>query len=90
MALPLLALRLREHVTDTAQMDALTHAKSLLQAGDYNAAARAVKQALAQTPDNAEALYVLAVIQRYQGQYERAFETIAKLMDLRPGYGRAF
>ena len=90
MALPLLALRLREHVTDTAQMDALTHAKSLLQAGDYNAAARAAKQALAQSPDNTDALYLLAVIQRYQGQYERAFETIAKLIDQRPNYGRAF
>lgn len=90
MALPLLALRKREHLTETVQMDALTHAKSLLQAGDYNGAARAAKDVLATQPDDADALYLLVVIQRYQGKFERAFETLDHLKAVRPGFGRAF
>jgi len=53
------------------------------------AAATAARAALQAEPDDSEALYLLAVCERYPQQPEQALATLARLRDLRPGYARA-
>jgi tetratricopeptide (TPR) repeat protein len=53
-------------------------------------AATAARAALRAEPDDSEALYLLAVCERYQQQPEQALATLARLRDLRPGYARAY
>lgn len=45
---------------------------------------------LAERPDDTDALYVLAVAQRYQGHHAEAAETLDRLCALRPDFGRAW
>jgi len=69
---------------------AVTQAKALLQQGRLQQAAEAAEAALAREADHAEALYILAVCQRYLKQPAAAQETLDRLKNARPGYGRAF
>ncbi|MEX1197755.1 MAG: sulfotransferase [Pseudohongiellaceae bacterium] len=65
-------------------------AKAALQGGDPAGAARLAGEALKQTPESTDALYVRAVALRYLDQYEEARQTLDRLKSLRPGYGRAW
>lgn len=65
-------------------------AKVLLQSGDPAAATDRVMQRLADHPNDPEALYVLAVCQRFQSKISQALETLDRLLVAKPGFGRAF
>jgi len=65
-------------------------AKTQLQAGRFTDAQKTVETVLEQHPEYAEALYVLAVTQRYQKQFDAALNSLERLKKARPGYGRAF
>ena len=69
---------------------ALKTATALLQDGRQVDAEKATQEILENDPDNEDALYLLAVCQRYLKQYDTAFSTIQKLIKLQPAYGRAF
>ena len=50
----------------------------------------AMRVVLAADPDHDEALYVLAVSQRFQGQYSEALKTLERLRELIPQVGRVW
>ena len=68
----------------------LEHARKLLENSRIVESEKYTKKILDDYPDNAEALYVLAVCQRYLNRLENALTTLNKLKKIRPGYGRAF
>jgi tetratricopeptide (TPR) repeat protein len=53
-------------------------------------AAEAARAILQETPNHADALYLLAVCERYQRRFVKALKHIARLRELRPGYARAY
>lgn len=71
----------------------LEEAKALLQGSRLNEAA-AILRTLLETPlspqDEVEALYMLAVIQRYSRQYGSALHTLEAVLSIDPEYSRAF
>lgn len=75
---------------ETGGDDAVSMARAQLKAGRVAEAARLAGAAVARVPDDAEALYLLAVCQRYLQDYQAALATLGRLMTLRPDYGRAF
>ncbi len=68
----------------------LEQAKSLLENSRLVEAEKHTEKILSDFPENAEALYILAVCQRYLNRLEEALKTLSKLKKIRPGYGRAF
>ena len=68
----------------------LEQSKTLLDNSRIVEAEKNTEKILEDFPDNAEALYVLAVCQRYLNRLEEALRTLKKLKQIRPGYGRAF
>ena len=68
----------------------LEQSKTLLDNSRVVEAEKNTEKLLDDFPDNAEALYVLAVCQRYLNRLEEALKTLKKLKKIRPGYGRAF
>lgn len=77
-------------MTGQQATDAIRQAKALLQGGNPAAAAEAAASVTEGDADYGEALYILAVCQRYLGQLDAAAATLGRLKTLRPGYGRAF
>ena len=69
---------------------ALSEARSHLQAGRIADAAKTCEAIIAASPDTGEALYILAVAQRMQRRATAALATLARLIELDPGYGRAW
>ena len=69
---------------------ALEVAKSLLENSRLVEAEKKTEAILEKYPENGEALYVMAVCQRYLNRLEEALETLRRLKKIRPGYGRAF
>ena len=65
-------------------------AKAALQAGDFGGAMAACEAALALDADHRDALYVLAVAQRYGKHLAEALVTCARLLRVDPAYGRAY
>ena len=68
-------------------------AKGLIQKGEFAVADRLIREALDGVNlslDHVEALYVLAVAQRYQEQFEEAFSTLERLLGLDPDNARAW
>lgn len=65
-------------------------AKAALQRGQLDDAERLCRDLLADNPDHGEALYLLAAIQRYARRPLESLATIARLIELQPGYGRAY
>jgi YaiO family outer membrane protein len=55
-------------------------------AGDYPAAERALKEALALQPDNADTLLQLGLVQAYQEKYDGALASLARAHALAPDY----
>ena len=68
----------------------LEQAKSLLENSRLVEAEKHTEKILSDFPENAEALYILAVCQRYLNRLEEALKTLSRLKKIRPGYGRAF
>ena len=68
----------------------LEEAKSLLENSRLVEAEKKTEEILVKFPKNAEALYLMAVCQRYLNRLEAALETLSTLKKIRPGYGRAF
>lgn len=62
----------------------------LLRKGQPALAADAARRTLAVTPNDAEALYLLAVSERYLQQPVKALRTLSQLRGVRPDYPRAF
>ena len=73
--------------TAEASIDA---AKRLLQQGAFAKAVAAMEGVLDGDPRNADALYVLAVAQRYSGQTGQALLTLAQLLEAEPAHARGF
>jgi len=61
----------------------------LIQASDFAAAEQALQQLLANAPEDQEALYMLAVCQRYQSNLTPALKTLDALKLLSPEHSRA-
>jgi tetratricopeptide (TPR) repeat protein len=53
-------------------------------------AQQSIQATLKEEPDNIEALYILAVCQRFLKQPANALATLARLKQLQPAYGRAY
>ncbi|TVQ45279.1 MAG: sulfotransferase family protein [Gammaproteobacteria bacterium] len=73
-----------------AEEEPARRARELLQLGQAGAAALTAERALADAPRDRDLLYILAVAQRYGRQYEAADQTLQRLLEVTPGYGRAF
>ncbi len=69
--------------------EGLRRARQLLQSGRFADAASLCHTLIDQQPDNQEALYTLAVAQRFGKDAVAALATIGRLIDLAPSYGRA-
>ena len=67
----------------------LEQSKTLLDNSRIVEAEKNTEKILEDFPDNAEALYVLAVCQRYLNRLEEALKTLKNLKQIRPGYGSA-
>jgi len=67
----------------------LKDARKLLQQGRLHEAGRACEAVLQAAPGQHDALYTLAVTQRYSGEHLAALATLAKLIESDPSYGRA-
>lgn len=65
-------------------------AKAALQRGQLADAEAICTELLAADPNHRDALYLLAAIQRYAKRPIDALATIARLIELDPGYGRAY
>ena len=76
-----------ERVEAPSQAD---EARRRLQAGDLSGALMIARRAMVDDPADAEALYVMAVGQRLQSEFQDALATLEQLLAVRPGYGRAF
>jgi tetratricopeptide (TPR) repeat protein len=72
------------------QQGRVEHARALLQRGRVADAARLAEQAADGDPDDADALYLLAVCLRYLKRPEQARQVLEQLEAVRPGYGRAY
>jgi len=70
--------------------DKLRDAKFLLKKGQLQNAIEALQQILDDRPDNADALYYLAVCQRKTNDNDNALETLARLKSAHPRYARAY
>jgi tetratricopeptide (TPR) repeat protein len=68
----------------------ITVAKELLCKGEFKDAITHLQGILDQDPKDQEALYVLAVCYRYNGNSQTALTTLDKLLDRCPDYGRAY
>jgi tetratricopeptide (TPR) repeat protein len=64
--------------------------KMLLQKGRFTEAEDTVRRVLSEDPGNNDAMYLLAVCQRYRNDLSGALDTLESLKKSRPAYGRAF
>ena len=90
---PGMGLNWRMDVQDQTASDTealIDKAKQHLQQGAFGAAAAAVERALAVDPRNPDALYILAVAQRYSARIAQAQRTLAQLLEIEPAHARAF
>ncbi|MDC0236977.1 sulfotransferase [Gammaproteobacteria bacterium] len=69
---------------------ALSDVQRSLQAGELPAALEAAEGLLESDPENAEAMYLLAVCQRYAGDNKRALKTLDRLQSVAPEHARCF
>ncbi len=67
----------------------LDKARLLLQQGRLDAAAATASAVLEKEPQSRDALYLLAVAERYRGRIPAAHEALDRLEEVDPGYGRA-
>ena len=67
----------------------LKEAQSMVQSGRLDDAGALVAQMLADEPKSRDALYLKAVIQRFQGNYTAALDAIGEIKSVAPEFGRA-
>ena len=67
----------------------LMEAQDRLKQGDLGGASSLLEQALELSPDDAESLYLLGVVRRYQRRLPEALDLLERLVALKPGLGRA-
>ena len=75
------------NVTDTQSN--IEQAQHLLGKGDPGRAEQLMSALLHNEPDNVEAQYALAVAQRHQHNWDLALATLARILELKPHFGRA-
>jgi tetratricopeptide (TPR) repeat protein len=74
-----------------SRIEAAVHtARALLQQGNYAGALTLAEQLLAEVPENRDALYLVAVSQRYLGRIPRALETLTRFERSHPSYSRIY
>ena len=80
------------HVTGEVESpeEGLRQARHLLQNGRFVDAAAVCRDILNQDADHREALYTLAVAQRFGKDASAALSTLGRLIKLAPSYGRAW
>jgi len=71
-------------------VETVNAARALLQGGRVTEAEVAATALLESVPNNDEALYILAVSQRFAAKHDAAMATLRRLQSLRPAYGRAW
>lgn len=76
--------------TENDIQDQLVQAKQFLQQAKLQDSIDASNKILQQQPQNTEALYLLAVAQRYLKQPVQALKVLEKLVQINPAYGRAY
>ncbi len=81
---------MRAEASSAAVESALQDARALLQQARVREAATVCANILQTTPDHRDAIYTLAVAQRYLGDHRAALGTIARLIASAPSYGRAY
>ncbi len=64
--------------------------QQLLQAGRPRQALDAARRELGDDPDDVDALYCMAVAQRYLGEHDAALQTLGRLDAARPNYARSY
>ncbi|HNP35358.1 MAG TPA: sulfotransferase [Woeseiaceae bacterium] len=70
--------------------DGAISAQQLLQDGKLQEALKAARQELVESPRDVDALYCMAVSQRYLGQQHEALQTLEQVKAVAPNYARAF
>ena len=65
-------------------------ARALLEKRQFSQALAAAEALLAEVPENRDALYLIAVNQRYLGRIPDALATLGRFENLHPEYGRLF
>lgn len=70
-------------------LEKLEQAQQLLRQDKPEKAEEVVVEVLAAEPDNIEAQYTLAVTQRIRHQWTTALESIDKILEVKPNFGRA-
>ncbi len=73
-----------------AREDMLKAAQAALQSGDFARGRQLAGDILADSPENAEALYMAAVAARYLKDFTEAADFLRKLHTVMPEYGRAW
>ncbi len=77
---------------ETGQEQVLGQARNLIQNAKFDEAAELLKNSIAANPDSSDetdALYTLAVAQRYGNRVEAGIDTLQNLIDKYPDYARA-
>ena len=69
---------------------ALSDVQRSLQAGELPAALRGAESLLEREPENAEAMYLLAVCLRYSREHKRALKMLDGLQSVAPEHARCF
>ena len=68
----------------------LEEIKGRMSRGEFASARNKAQEILAKEPDHAEATYMVAVCSRYLNEFDLARRYLDRLLELDPGYGRAF
>ena len=79
--------------SDDSPEQLAAQAQALIQRSDFSAAERLVRDKLGDVVEDkshVEALYTLAVAERYQKKLDEALSTLARLLKLDPGFARAY
>lgn len=81
---------LNKHAVHDTMDEQIESAKSALQRGNLPEAEKICAAIVEHNPEHRDALYLLSVIQRYSRQPLNSLTTLSKLIEVDPGYGRAF
>lgn len=68
----------------------LASVRALLERRQFEQAYNDIQTLKEQQPDDPDVLFLFAVCQRYAGEYQQALDSLARLLEKRPDYGRAY
>jgi tetratricopeptide (TPR) repeat protein len=77
-------------LTSEAATALLAQGKALIQAGEFADAQTLMERLLADYPNHSEALYFISVAHRFRENYSAALNSIDRLIEMEPSYGRAW